>query len=67
MLTLIRYIFFAIFGYYILRMARVFIDPMFEPKAPGPKIKPEPTGNSSSSSNVSPNLGEYVEFEEIRK
>jgi hypothetical protein len=39
MLTLIRYIFFAIFGYYILRMARVFIDPMFEPKAPGPENK----------------------------
>ena len=56
---MLRFIFFLAFGYIIIKLLRVFVDPLFETK---PKQK--------SSSNFTPKeeekkstLGDYVDFE----
>jgi hypothetical protein len=59
---MLRFIFFLAFGYIIIKLLRVFVDPLFETK---PKQK--------SSSNFTPKdeekkstLGDYVDFEEVK-
>ncbi|MBK7764553.1 MAG: hypothetical protein IPI46_14630 [Bacteroidetes bacterium] len=59
---MLRYIFFLAFGYIIVKLLRLFIDPMFDGKskvASHPQATPKPQEKKSS-------LGDYVEYEEVK-
>ena len=59
---MLRYIFFLAFGYIVVKLLRLFIDPMFESKtktSPNTSFTPKPEQKKSS-------LGDYVEYEEVK-
>lgn len=60
---MIRFIFYLAFGYVILKILRVFIDPFFEGNArqSRPGFTPPPAHEEKK-----PPLGDYVDFEEVK-
>ena len=57
-----RFLFYLAFGYIILKLLRVFIDPFFDNKPvknTAPPFTPKQEEKKSS-------LGDYVDFEEIK-
>lgn len=64
---MIRFIFYMAFGYILLKLFRVFIDPILEPKTSGirtPKSAPQPQAQPQAEKKST--LGDYVEFEEVK-
>ena len=59
---MIRFLFYLAFGYIILKLLRVFIDPMFESKA----IKNTANNFVPKEEKKASNLGDYVEYEEVK-
>ena len=61
---MIRFIFYLAFAYIIMKVLRLFIDPLFErPKGPGRVNTPN---NTSGKTAAHPPLGDYVDFEEVK-
>lgn len=59
---MIRFIFYLAFGYIILKMLRVFIDPFFEK----PARQNQPGFTPPPQESKKPPLGDYVDFEEVK-
>ncbi|HAD35132.1 MAG TPA: hypothetical protein DCF44_11680 [Chitinophagaceae bacterium] len=59
---MIRFIFGLALAYFVLRIVRLVIDPIFDKKAP--PVNP----NSSTPNNAAKKskIGEYVDYEEVR-
>ena len=60
-----RFIYTLIVGYIILKIIRLFIDPLFQPK------KATSTPSIAEFQNATPkkqnsNLGEYIDYEEVK-
>ena len=62
-----RIIFTVFFAYFIYKIARVLIDPLFESSERINPMQPPPR-NKERVSNVSasPKAGEYIDYEEIK-
>jgi hypothetical protein len=63
--SLIRFIFYVFIAYIIMKMVRVFIDPVTESKAPVKNPSPSPAKPEKKPENHT-RLGDYVDFEEIK-
>lgn len=65
---MIKFIFGVLVAYVVIRIARVFIDPMFETSKPKAAPRPNVTSNPNQhKQNTAPSgLGEYVEYEEVK-
>jgi hypothetical protein len=63
---MLRFIFYLIFGYLILKIVRVFIDPLFQQRPVHQRDKQDAGTTRATPGNTSPKLGDYVEFEEIK-
>ncbi len=59
---MIRFLFYLAFGYIVIKIFRVFIDPMFETKA----VRNTNTGAVPKQEEKKSTLGDYVDFEEIK-
>lgn len=57
---MLRYLFYLAFGYIIIKILRVFIDPVLEKKMPATQPDASPKADKTSR------LGEYVEYEEVK-
>jgi len=66
--TMLRFVFYLIFGYFILRLIKVMIDPLFDqrPAKQSQRGTSTHSGHTTNRNNPKPGLGEYVEFEEIK-
>lgn len=63
---LIRFFFYAIITYFILKLVRVFTDPLTQ-ASNKKNVPPTAAPNSSTSTNKNkPTLGDYVDFEEVK-
>ena len=64
---MIRFIFTLIFGYIILKIIKLFIDPLLKP-SPTVQSAPKVTANTQQQKQKVNDavLGEYVEYEEIK-
>jgi hypothetical protein len=61
-----RFIFTLIIGYIILKIIRIFIDPLFQTNKVVPNSSNEqPLKNNPTPKKEKPNLGEYIEYEEV--
>ncbi|HNF71848.1 MAG TPA: hypothetical protein PLP34_05515 [Chitinophagaceae bacterium] len=61
---MIRFIFYLAFAYIIMKVLRLFIDPLFERPKGNSRVN---TPNSTSGKTAShPPLGDYVDFEEVK-
>ena len=58
---MIRFIFYLIFTYLIIRILRIFIDPFFVKNNSGPN-----TTFSANTEDKKSTLGDYIEYEEIK-
>jgi hypothetical protein len=61
-----RFIHTLIVGYIILKIIRLFIDPLFQPKKATTTSSNEPLKNKSTQKKQNANLGEYIEYEEVK-
>jgi len=59
---MIRFIFGLALAYFVLRIVRLFIDPIFDKKSPSVNPHSSAPNNSEKKSK----LGEYVDYEEVR-
>ncbi len=70
--TMVRFIFYLAFGYIIMKLLRVFIDPMFDNSAPS-QANTRKTNTShthpheakSTPKEKNTGLGDYVDYEEV--
>lgn len=62
---MLRFIFTLIIGYIILKIIRIFIDPLFQTNKVVPNPSNEPLKNRPTPKKEKPNLGEYIEYEEV--
>ena len=58
-----RFVFYLVIGYIVLKLVRVFIDPLFEPSENSRKQKQTPSPNNTEPKKT---LGDYVDFEEVK-
>lgn len=65
---MIKFIFSVLVAYVVIRIARVFIDPMFESSKQNTATRPNVTTNTNQhKQHAAPSgLGEYVEYEEVK-
>jgi hypothetical protein len=61
---MIRFIFYAFASYIILKMLRLFVDPLFETKTSNPLHTKK--NNAEPIQEQRPRVGEYVDFEEVK-
>jgi hypothetical protein len=62
---IIRFIFYGIIAYFVMKLIRVFLDPIFTPNPNNPKVKSsqsEPIKKQKEASK----LGDYIEYEEVK-
>jgi hypothetical protein len=62
LINMIRFIFGLALAYFVLRIVRLFIDPIFDKKAP----PVHPNSSTPNNSEKKSKLGEYVDYEEVR-
>ncbi|MBL7771295.1 MAG: hypothetical protein JNM95_00385 [Chitinophagaceae bacterium] len=66
---IIRFIFYVFITYIIMKMVRVFMDPVFESKTTvrsSSQNKPNAAQQPSQKQESKTTLGDYVDFEEIK-
>ena len=64
---IIRFIFYVIITYFIMKILKVFVDPMLSSKSVGSQKTNKPvTPHSPSKDAKQAPLGEYVEYEEVK-
>ena len=61
-----RFIYTLIVGYIILKIIRLFIDPLFQPKKATSTSSNEPLKNKATPKKQNSNLGEYIDYEEVK-
>ena len=61
-----RFVFTLIIGYIILKIIRIFIDPLFQSNKVAPTPSNDPLKNRPTQKKVKPKLGEYIEYEEVK-
>lgn len=63
---IIRFLFYSFIFYVIMKLIRLFVDPMFNTQKVNstPNLSPKP--NPKTEIKKEPSLGEYVEYEEIK-
>ncbi|HOZ52927.1 MAG TPA: hypothetical protein PLU17_13770 [Chitinophagaceae bacterium] len=59
---MLRFLFYLAFGYIILKIFRIFIDPLFSTKT----VKNTSTEFVPKQEEKKSKLGDYVEFEEVK-
>jgi hypothetical protein len=59
---MLRFIFYLLFGYVLIKLFRVFIDPLFQQRTTQPS--PSKINNGSTEKKVT--IGEYVDYEEVK-
>jgi len=59
---MIRFIFYLAFGYIIIKILKIFIDPVFDQKPSRVQSSPKATPVKEEKKST---LGDYVEFEEV--
>lgn len=66
---IIRFIFYVFITYIIMKMVRVFMDPVFESKTStksSSNHRTNPVNNHPPKQEAKSTLGDYVDFEEIK-
>jgi hypothetical protein len=63
---MLRFIFTLIIGYIILKIIRIFIDPLFQSNKVAPTPSNDPLKNKTTPKKEKSNLGEYIEYEEVK-
>lgn len=62
---LIRYIFYAVVFYFVMKILRNLFDPMFEKKE-NSTMRDNTNFSPKTENTPKPKVGEYIDFEEIK-